>query len=150
MLTFSKEPIATIWDEMIECAKAHWDETSMCKDGEVLDARLERYAYYEQIGMYHEFVARDNGKFAGFCGMYITPSMHTQEMLATEDILYLKPEYRKGRNALRFYQFITEIVGKLGAKKIMITAPPNNVTNKLLNHLGYEHTANMYSKRLIY
>lgn len=147
-LTFAIEPLATIWDEMIECAQSHWLETSMCKGGEVLDARLERYEQYEKLGWYFEFVARHDGEFVGFCGMYLVPSMHTQETLATEDILYIKPEYRHGRNALRFYQHIENEMKRLGAKKIMLTAPPESVANKLLLHMGCEHSANQYAKRL--
>lgn len=148
MLTFGIEPLASIWAEKIECAKAHWLETSMCADGEILDARLERYEQYEKLGWYVEIVARHEGVMAGFCGMYLVPSMHTQEMLATEDILYIKPEYRHGRNALRFYQFVEEEMIRRGAKKIMLTAPPDSVANKLLLRTGCTHSANMYAKVL--
>ena len=147
-LTFAVEPLVDIWDEMMECAFAHWLETSMYKNGETLCPKLSRYQQYEKLGWYFEFVARHDGDFVGFCGMYLVPSMHTQEALATEDILYIKPEYRHGRNALRFYQFIEVEMQQRGAKKIMLTAPPESVANKLLTHMGCEHSANQYSKRL--
>lgn len=147
-MQFAVEPLASIWEEKIACGKAHWQETSMCANGEVLDAQLERYEQYEKAGWYIEIVARENGVIAGFCGMYLIPSMHTQELLATEDILYIKPEFRHGRNALRFYQFVEEEVKRRGAKKVMLTAPPESVANKILLRMGCEHSANQYSKRL--
>lgn len=147
-MIFSVEPLASIWNEKIQCAKEHWKETSMCADGEVLNASLERYEQYEKAGWYVEIVARKNGVFAGFCGMYLVPSMHTQDMLATEDILYIKPEFRNGRNALRFYQFVENEMKRRGAKKVMLTAPPSSVANKLLLRMGCKHSANQYSKIL--
>lgn len=147
-IVFAVEPLASVWDEKIECAKAHWLETSMCLSGEILDARLERYEQYEKAGWYIEIVAREDGVLIGFCGMYLVPSMHTQDMLATEDILYIKPEYRHGRNALRFYQFVEEEMIRRGAKKIMLTAPPESVANKILLRMGCTHSANQYSKVL--
>lgn len=147
-LTFSVEPLASIWEEKMKCGKDHWQGTSMCAAGEVLDAKLERYEQYEKAGWYIEIVARKGREIAGFCGMYLVPSMHTQDMLATEDVLYIKPEYRHGRNALRFYQFIEEEMVRRGAVKIMLTAPPDSVANKILLHLGCEHSANQYSKIL--
>lgn len=148
MITFAIEPLASIWDEMISCAQQHWLETSMHADGDVLDARLERYEAYERAGWYVECVARHDGEFAGFCGMYLVPSMHTQELLATEDILYIKPEYRHGRNGFRFYQYIEDEMRRLGAKKIMLTAPPESVANRILQNLGCKLTAHQYSKSL--
>lgn len=147
-MDFAVEPLASIWHEKLECCRDHWAVTSMCANGEILDARLERYEQYERAGWYVEIVARENGVFAGFCGMYLVPSMHTQELLATEDILYLKPEYRRGRHALRFYQFVEEEMKRRGAKKVMLTAPPDSPANRILLRMGCEHSANQYSKRL--
>lgn len=148
MLTFAIEPISSIWDEKVACARNHWSETSMGKSGEVLNPLLSRYEQYEKLGWYKEFVARHDGEFAGFCGMYLVPSMHTQEMLATEDIIYIKPEYRNGRNGLRFYQYIEDEMRRLGASKVMLTAPPDSVANRILIRMGCQHSANQYSKRL--
>lgn len=147
-LTFAVEPVASVWEEKVACAKEHWTETSMCAAGEVLNPKLERYQQYEKIGAYFEFVARQDGKFAGFCGMYLVPSMHTQDMLATEDIIYLKPEYRQGRNGIAFYKYIEEQMRAMGAKKIMVTAPPGSVACRILERLGCQHTANGYAKLL--
>ena len=147
-LIFAVEPLGSIWEEKIKCAQEHWKETTMGQSGEILDAKFDRYEQYEKLGWYVEIVARHESVMVGFCGMYLVPSMHTQEMLATEDILYIKPEFRHGRNALRFYLFVEEEMKRRGAKKIMLTAPVDSVANKLLLRTGCEHSANMYSKML--
>jgi GNAT superfamily N-acetyltransferase len=149
MLAFGVEPLALIWDEKVRCAQDHWGQTSMCRNGETLNLSYERYARYEAAGWYFEIVARDErGAVAGFCGMYLVPSMHTQETLATEDFIYLKPEYRKGRNGTRFYEFVEGEMTRLGATKITLTAPPGSVSCRILERLGCEVSAIQYSKGL--
>lgn len=149
MLTFGIEPLAPLWDEKVRCAREHWAETSMGANGEVLNVAYARYAQYEAAGWYFEIVARaEGGVVAGFCGMYLVPSMHTQELLATEDFLYLKPEYRNGRNGTRFYEFVELEMARLGATKITLTAPPGSVACRILERLGCEVSAIQYSKGL--
>jgi len=148
MITYTLEPIASIWDECLACCQAHWLETSMYAEGQVLDLRLERYEEHEKARVFVTIVARDNGIFAGFCWMYLTPSMHTQELLATEDVLYLKPEYRRGRNGYRLYQFVIDEMRRLGAKHIMVTAPPGSASDRILATMGGTLAAHAYTKAL--
>lgn len=149
MLTFNIEPIASVWEDRMVCCHDHWQNTVMGKRGEKLNPNLDRYVQYEKANMYYEIVARDEkGNLAGFCGMYLFPSMHTQELLATEDFIYLKHEYRKGRNGYRFYQEVERIMRSLGAEKIMVTAPPETSACRILEKLGCDLSSYGYCKLL--
>lgn len=146
MLVFATEPLATAWDEMIVNAYKHWQETQMYADGDPFAPQYERYARYGDA--YTVFTARDDGRLVGHCGMYLTPSMHTQKLLATEDTWYLLPEYRKGRNAIKFYHYVEAEMVKRGATKCTMTAAPYNGACRIMEYLGYKLDCYKFSKVL--
>ncbi len=74
-LVFAIEPLATVWDELVENAWAHWQETEMHKRGEPFNPKYERYANYGS--QYIIYTARDDGVLVGNCGMYVTRSTRT-------------------------------------------------------------------------
>lgn len=147
-LAFAIESMADVWPEGRELARQHWAETEMAKAGEVFNPKFERYAQYEAMGCYVHFTVRDAGRLVGQCGMYLVPSMHTQQMLATEDTWFLLPEYRKGRNAIRFYHFVAAEMKRRGATKITMTAAPYNGACRIMEYLGYTLDCYKYSKHL--
>ena len=147
-MNFSIEPISEVWSDVQKLAQAHWSETQMAKDGEICNPLLSRYHNYEAIGCYLQFMAWENGIAVGHCGMYLVPSMHTQELLGTEDTWFLLPEYRKGRNAIRFYNFVEDEMNKRGATKIIMTAAPYNKAGRIMEYLGYKLASYNYSKTL--
>ena len=62
-VVFGIEPLATVWDELIENAWMHWQETEMHKRGEKFSPSYERYASYGP--QYIVFTARDDGQACG-------------------------------------------------------------------------------------
>jgi len=145
---FAIEQFDDCWDEIIENAEKHWFETEQYRHGQKFNPDKERYLQYEKAGIYIQFTARDKGKLAGHCGMYVMKSMHTQEVIATEDTWFLLPEYRKGRNAIKMYNFVEDEMKKRGVIEIMMTAKLGNKSNRIMEYLGYEWVARQFSKHL--
>lgn len=145
-LVFAHEPLAVVWDEMITLARLHWAETEMAAAGEIFAPSYDRYARYGDT--YMVFTVRDSGRLVGHCGMYLTASMHSQKLLATEDTWYLLPEYRKGRNAIRFYHYVEAEMTARGAEKITMTAAPYNGACRIMEYLGYKLDCYKYSRDL--
>lgn len=149
-LTFGIEPLAECWDGMIEMARQHWNETEGYRHGQPFAPSFERYNQYAQAGWFLQFIARDGEKMAGYAGIYLCPSMHSQQLLATEDTWFLLPEYRKGRNAIQFYRFVEDECKRRGVVEIMMTAKLTNGAGRILEYLGYQVVARQFSKHLIY
>ena len=145
-LVFAIEPISTVWDELVRNGWAHWQETQMHADGEPFNPLYERYARYGDA--LTVFTARDDGELVGNCMMYLVQSMHTQRLKAMEDTWYLKPEYRKGRNAIEFYKFVEAEMKRRGATKCHMTAAPENGACRIMEYLGFKLDKYMYSKDL--
>ncbi len=150
MIVFALEPLEQAWNECVDLAAAHWMETERYRHDQPFNPVFERYNQYAKLGWYLQFTARDDGRMIGFCGMYLTPSMHTQELIATEDTWFLLPEYRgKGRTFIRFHDFITQELVRRGAVEISMTVPPGGTGARLLEHLDYEPVKVQYSRRLV-
>lgn len=145
---FAVERVRDCWQEVLGLAAAHWRETEAYRAGEGFRPIFERYTQYEWTGNFVLFMARDGLKRAvGYAGIYIMPSMHTQQIIATEDTFFLVQEARQGRNAMRFCRFVENEARRRGAITMAMTAKDERV-GQLLLHLGYVEVARHYSKSL--
>lgn len=147
-MIFAIEPLSSCWNEIMVLAEAHWMETEEYRHGQPFNPIFERYNQYDTAGWLFQFTARDEGKLVGYATMYLVPSMHTQMQIATEDTWFLLPEYRKGRNAIRFYNFVQDEMFKRGAKEVIMTAKMTNHAGKILEYLDFKPVAVQYSKQL--
>lgn len=147
-LVFAEEFFPDAWPEFMRLAVRHWCETEMYRAGEGMNPDEERYTNFNHHGMYRFFSVRSKGRMVGYCGMYVMRSMHTQKTVATEDAWFLLPEFRKGRNAIRFYQYVERQMKDAGAQRITMSTKITNKAGRILTYLGYSHFANQYTKEL--
>jgi GNAT superfamily N-acetyltransferase len=150
-VTYDVEPLSVCWPEIEAIGRAHWQETMEYYRGKQPYApSYDRYNSYDKAGWLITFTARDSetGQMVGYSLMYLVPSMHTQTMIATEDTIFLLPEYRRGRNGLRFHQFIEAELRERGAREIVVTAKPGSAACRLLEHIGFSVINHQYSKHL--
>lgn len=147
-MIFAIEKIRDCWDEVSALGQQHWLETQQYRHSQPFKPMLERYAQYEDFGGYLQFTARVDGVLVGYGGLYIVPSMHTQELICQEDTWYLMPEHRKGFSAIKFFRFMEDECRKRGVKEVMLTAPATTRAGVIHKFLKYEKVADVYSKHL--
>lgn len=148
-LVFSEEKVIDVWDELKILANMHWLETELYRHGHTFNPDLERYAQFNETGFYRLYCVRDtdaDNRLIGDAGMYVTVSMHTQIPCAMEDTWFLLPEYRKGRNGIKFFKFIEERLRLSGVREIICSTKITNRAGSLLEYMGYKHIANQYHK----
>lgn len=147
-LTFQKESLKDCLQEIKPAWRSHWEETEGYREGLGFNPDIALYLEYERIGYYHLFTARHDGKLVGDCGMYVRTSMHSQTTNASEDTIYLYPEYRKGGNGGRFLDFVeNHLTQKMGVREITIDIKLSNVrVGKLMERRGYRPCSIQYSK----
>lgn len=146
-MIFGWEPLRDCWDEVMELARLHWEETEQYQR-HPLNPDKERYLHYNDTGYHRQYTVRDEGRLVGHAGMYLSRSMHTQVVMATEDTWYLLPEYRKGRNAIRFYRFIEDDLREHGVQEIHMSAKLSNSSGRIMEYLGYEFVQKGYLKHV--
>jgi GNAT superfamily N-acetyltransferase len=149
-LVFSIEPIATCWPDFLDLAKIHWQGTTSYRRHEPFDLSLARYQACNESGFLQFCTARDQSRLVGYLIFYVTTSMHSQLSLAVEDTFFLHPDYRKGRNALRFLQYVERLCREWGISEMMCSCEVDNASGikGLLTLLDYREVVVQYSKKL--
>jgi hypothetical protein len=149
---FAVEPLETVWSEIYEpphgLAYQHWNETQGHRHCQGYAPSFERYRQFEAAGWFLQFTCRDDGRLVGYGGAYVVPSMHSGQTIATEDTWYLKPHYRTGWNAVKFYKFMQAECEKRGAVEATLTLPADRNLDPIVKRLGYNCVARQYSKPL--
>ena len=146
-MKYAREPLVGIWDDIMALANAHWNETEEYRHGQQFSPDKSRYLYLESIGFYHQFTAREGDVLAGYGGIYVMPSMHTQKMVASEDTYFLLPEYRKGRNAIGFLRFIEDYLQGLGCIEFMVSTKLSNPkAERIIEYLKFQFVEKRWSK----
>lgn len=146
--TFSVEWIEEIAEEIKPLHRAHWNETESHRHDLPFNPDYETFFRYERAGRYVLFTLRKDVELLGNCAMYLDKSAHTQTLIATEDTLYLLPQARRGRAAIRFVAYIEKSLKQIGAKEINITVKTVNTAGKFFAALGYKHVENGLTKIL--
>lgn len=148
-LTFAAEPLPDCWAEFIKLAEKHWNETEAFHDGQTFNPLFERYNKYAEAGWFVMIIARDEGRMVGYAGFYLTPSMHSQALISTEDTWYLLPEYRKGWNAPKLFKFAEEEAKRRGSIEASGTVRLTNPqAGAVLKRMGYREVARVFIKQL--
>ena len=148
MLTFHVEPLSGCWDGVFALGSEHWKETEGYRHNQPFCPLFDRYNQYNQLGWLIVATARDGAELVGYAVMYLTPSMHTQQLIAVEDTYFLLPAYRKGRNAIELYKFVERECVTRGAVEITMTVKVTNHAGRILEYLDFALTGMQYTKQL--
>lgn len=158
MITFQRERVRDVWDEILPLARHHSEMSQHYRRHEPFAPSKERYRQYDEAEVFHLLTGRDHGILAGYLGLYFVPSMHSQWLLVREDTFFLDPLYRGGRTAFRFldameaYCLATARAMHLeqAELELLFSCEEDNVTGirKLLLHRGYAPGILQFTKRL--
>lgn len=146
--TFAVERMEDIHDEMRPLHLAHWNETESHRHGLPFNPDYQTFIRYERAGRYILFTLRHDGVLLGNCAMYLSPSAHTQTLIAKEDTLYFLPEARKGKMAGKFIAYCEAALKSLGAREINVSVKTVNKAGRFFQMLGYKHVENGLTKVL--
>lgn len=149
MVEIRQERVADIWREIAKIAEEHWKETEAYRHGQGFNPNWDQYFRYEEMGLYHQFTARHDGKLVGYGGFYVMPSMHTQRLIGSEDTYFVLPEYRRGRTALNLFKAMENRAKALGAVELTVTTKVSNPKAELIvQYMGYRVVEHRWSKPL--
>lgn len=145
---FAIERMEDILEEIKPLHRAHWDETEAHRHALAFNPNYEEVIRHERAGRYVLFTLRKDGRLLGNSAMYMSKSAHTQTLIATEDTLYLLPEARIGRTAMRFVEYVEQVLQEFGTREIDISVKTLNNAGRFLRLLGYRHVENGLNKIL--
>jgi hypothetical protein len=94
-LTYGWEPLLGLLanDRLGELVKAHWAEIALDTDKVPLAVNWKLYLAREEQGTWRAFVARRDGKLAGYIGFHFhRPDRYQSTLYIQEDTIWVVPE----------------------------------------------------------
>lgn len=149
-MRFQQEFFASCYDDAKELLEMHYQEIALNQDIIKLNPDVEQYEAAEQSGALRIFTAREDGKIVGYFALIVHRALHYQDHLyATNDVIFLHPDHRKGYTASKLIKFALECLAQDGVSMVFINTKIHRPFDVLLQRLGFNHVENVYAKRLI-
>lgn len=128
----------------------HWIETEGYHDVAGFNPDYQRGYDLEAQGRYLLIVAEDKttGEVVGNYGLYVSRSMHTQQLVATEDTLFVSRPHRRGRLGIALIRYGEKTLTQLGCVEMSVDVKLSNNVGQMINRMGYEPVGTKYTKIL--
>ena len=148
-IKYAQESFADMEIELKTLTVRHWEEIAHNKELIKLDPDWEMYRILGAKGVIHFTSARKDGELVGYQVYSVMPHMHYKSSLtASSDVLYLAPEYRKGRTGIRLMQAAEKNLKALGVQRVLQNVKLSNDWGAILEMLGFTPFERIYSKLL--
>ena len=136
MITYQVESYFTARDDAL--IRMHYDEIALHKEVIPLDPDWNRYDLLDAVGDLVCITARDDGKMIGYSVFILTNHLHYKSTrMASNDVLFLHPDYRKGRIGIRLIEHSERHLRTLDVKKIVWHIKRANDFTPILHRMGY-------------
>jgi hypothetical protein len=147
-IQYTTAKVSECFDEVLTLLDAHYQELSVTKHYK-LNPCYEIYKANEKNGKCRVILCKDNDVIVGYIVFFIDINLHYQDcLLATEDIYYLKPEYRKGRTGIKMFKFAEDYLKSLGVNMIKYATKVHSDNSALFEYLGCAFTEKVYIKTI--
>ncbi len=139
--SFQCEAFADALGGLHELHKLHYEETEAYLTGIAMDPNYKGMNEAERDGRMIQFTVRSiaTGEMVGNMRIYISRSMHNQELFATEDTFFIVPEHRGGFMAVRFWQYVEEVLRHVvGIRGVAFDSKLSNRADSMAKYLKYK------------
>jgi len=141
MIHIAREPFDQIYGaEVAAMLLKHWQEIALYQGDVPLEPDLERYRALEKAGALLCLSARDDGRPVGYAAWILAYHLHYASCkTATNDVIYLLPEYRGRTAGLRLIEESERVlIEECGAHVIRWHIKPANDWSAVLLRRGYQ------------
>lgn len=125
----------------------HWKEIAKYPDIPLKPDWI-KYQRIEDSGNLRIYTARDCGCLVGYALFLVDRGLHYDVRMANQDILFLLPEYRKGRVGVNLIRYAERRLKADGVDMIAHHVKTTNHVGRLLEAMGYEEVDRIFMKRL--
>jgi hypothetical protein len=136
-MNFQEETLAEVWIELQVLLPLNYEELTLNKDHVKLDPDWNRYQCMSDNSELSIFTARDGVELVGYAFFFVLPHIHYKNLVvANNDVLFLKKEYRTGMTGIKFLKYCDEQL-KSRCDKITWHIKDTNDFSPLLKRMGY-------------
>jgi GNAT superfamily N-acetyltransferase len=146
---FAVESFIAVYPEAKELLVMHWDEIAPYRELLTINPDLQMYKTLEDAGKLCVVTARQMGELIGYVVMMIHAHHHYSHVIvATEDIHFLHPAFRKGSLGLRLIAAAEKEMVRRGARLMMLRTKVSHDHGLLFTRLGYVAQDIVYTKKI--
>ena len=146
-IEFKLSKVSDIWDQLMPLIRSHFLEVSYHTDWE-LDVDKKRYEMLDQAGNYKLFTVWHEGNLVGYAGYFINRHTHVNILQAYQDLIYLRPDYRKLNLGAQLIEFADSLFKNLGVSSVFCAVTEKIDYSKTLTPMGYKLVDRLYARRL--
>ena len=145
-MIFAEEKIINFKTEVEYLLANHWEKAIKHKDYQLQPDWLSYYKLQEADAI-KTYTARCNTALVGYASVYTIKSLYTvNRQEAHYDMIYVSPEFRKGRVGANLLKFVEKKLKDLGVKQITIGSLVHQPFDNLLESLNYSCIEKNYIK----
>lgn len=148
-LVFAIDDFSVVKSEIDYLIKKNWEDLATDKDKIKLNPNWGFYETLNSAGYLGIYTARSDGKLVGYFIAVATEHPHFRDhIFASNDVLYLDPDYRKGLAGYRLIKFVEDDLRAKGVSALTITTKVHKPFDPVLERLGFNLAERVYSKYL--
>lgn len=147
MITYHKEKLCDIKEEIAPLLVEHYKEIAMYKDKVQLAPDWEKYDMMDKADILKIVTVRDNGELVGYYLSMVIPNPHySRDLFAVNDIVLIKPEYRNAKVGVGLFQYVEAWMKDLGVSVMTVHMKTFLPFDKLCEGLGWDYAERLYTK----
>lgn len=146
-MNYQQEFLATVEKDIRPLLERHWKDIAVNQDKIKLNPDWDAYHSLEQDGKLKIFTAREQGELVGYFVVIVHRNLHYKDHLfASNDVIFLHPDHRKGRTGIKLIQFSEKCLREDGVSVLAINTKVHKPFDKLMQFLGFSLVERIYSK----
>ena len=144
--SYARISVGSAIGELQGLATREYDEVGQ-KDLLRLNIDWKRYCELDAAGKLATFIAKRDGVIVGYAAFVVQTHIHyCDALVAANSAVYVVPEARIGRVALKLLRFAEIGLKAQGVKKIYYHVKAEKDFGRLLEHLGYRDSERLFTK----
>ena len=146
-MDYQRESVAAVFEEIKPLLALHWEEIAHYQDIP-LDPDYDSYLALDKTGRIRVYTVRKEGVLIGYSVFFLGNLHYRSTKIASQDILFVLPEYRGGGVGFRFIRYCDTQLESEGVTVVYHHVKVKHDFGRLLVHLGYEPIDTIYGRRL--
>lgn len=146
-ITCKLESFKNIKDVVLPLMQMHYEETSFFADKYKFEPNINQYVTLEENDQFKFFTIYNDYELIGYSGYWLYKHQHCDIVIASQDGIYLKKEYRKCGHGKQLIEFIDQVLCAFCVEFVTAAAPIKSELNHLYIKQGYELVDQQFFKR---
>ena len=147
MIKYQQEFLSQVQSDIEPLLEIHWKEIALNQDKIKLNPDWDAYHNLELTGNLKIFTARSGEELVGYFVVMLNNNIHYKDhVFASNDVIYLHKDYRKGFAGIRLIKFAEKCLKEDGVSVLLINTKSHKPFDKVLERLKFKPIERVFSK----